>query len=616
MKKERQKIKKPYRFFPVKVRTYISFLRWFIPDSLWRNPALNFAILLSGFLGVAFQVKVFGLVIYFTRQFSTGEVIKIAEYSLDPRSSYELLGVVSLAVVLLLLFSTGCIFFSRRSIFRMGRIYEEFCAQRAFFLLGQSADVFSTKDNDSGGDSYILRLVRSDSRYCNRILCMLLSLIIPAITLIAALGILFYIEPFLTLIISLLSVIFTYYQYKVSMKAAGHSIQFEKLAPAANREYKAMIQHFKHQSIDHSNQVVVNHMFSTGPVKRQLDAYEGRLQSVVSSQLVSGIFMAGGVGLIILVMGFGIIKEGSGWGRLFIYIVALRFAMTNLQSTFSTLTSINRFYPQVRRYCYFIQSFAQEDREQYLPVESYSLQLTPDNLEKKLPGTLQRLSVGSGSRLALVTRTYINRYSLADLVKKMLGEGDDSIKSALYSMQFASLSQNFPHMTLRDTLGLGIGATWADLEDWFANKALYLKAQQLLSDSFDNIMDAKKWEVVNPKIKFILSLISARQSESRWIIVEAKGLKRLGTEQAKFYMDLFQDRIVVIVFTENFERVGSHGEHHVAVSGNVGLLGLGSLEWFASVRDRVDESLSNGMQKRTPGIGVSQEDEMDDLEDI
>ena len=590
---------------------YASFLRWLLPDSMWRTRWLTLAILATGFLGVTFQVQVFAMIIYYARHFSSGEIISLAGRTLDPRSSTGLLAGGSLAVAVLLILSALCVYFSRRSILRMGREYEEFCSKRVFYLLGLNTDVFSATDETAIGDSYLFRLVKSDSRFAGRVLRMLLSLIIPGITLAVAVAVLFYLEASLTLIIAILACVFLLYQYRVSKEAAGHSIRFEKLAPAAGREYKGLIEHFKQQSTPDESRGQVELAFARGPVKKQLDAYEGRLRAVEKSRLVSGLFMALVLGLIMLIMGASIIREGAGWGRLLIYVVALRFAMTNLQNSFAIMTSVNRFYPQVHRYFLFVQSLRHDDQTEYPVPEQYELQVG----KCPIVGSEDRLVVGRGGRLAFVTPLKLNRYTLAVVTKGMLGEDEQTFKGALYSMRFATTGHSSPGMSLRRALGLNAKAQWDDLKSWFPDEELWQLAREKLPESEDKEISPKTWDTVEPKIKFALSLISALNSDCRWALIDAKALSLLDVEYAKFYLDLLREKIVVLVFNENLFRIGAYGEDAVAVVGEEALLGLGSPAWFLTVRGEVEETLglSSGKKKRKAGIEEDEEEPEDDM---
>jgi len=601
---------KLFGLVPKRIKSYSSFLCWLIPDSLWRNKGLSFLILATGFLGVSFQVQVFALIIYYARHFSSGELILFWGYEFDPRISVRLLVGVSFGIMVSFMLASASIYYSRRSALALGRKYEEFCAKRVYHLLSENIDVFGSMAHDMSQNKYLFKLVRMDSRFCNRVLRMLLNLNIPALTLAVAFGGLIYLEPVLTLFIIMMMAIFAYFQYRVSRTGAGHSQRFEKLARVASLEQRGLIEHFKQQPESGTAKDLVERTYFSGAAKKRLDAYEGRLRAVENSRLVSGIFIAVVLAMILTVMGGNIISRGSGWGRLVVYIVALRFAMANLQNSFALVTSISRFYPQVRRYYLFVHSLKSDGRDGYTPLERYELHVGM----KRLVGSQDRLILEKGSRLALVTPLALNRYTLASITRSLLGDSEGVFKSALYSMRFATRRHSCPDTSLRQVLGLDDRASWPDLKARFTDEKLWHKMQEQLPGNLDTQIKPKNWDRLEPTLKFALSLISAANSDCRWVLVEAKALGLLGQGSARFYLDLFKDKIVVLVFNEDISGVRAYGEDGVAVATEEELLGLGSPEWIADVRSEVEEILDLGILKKKRKAGAEEEDE-DELED-
>jgi hypothetical protein len=595
------------------ITRYKDFISWLVPDSLWRRKWAVATILTAGSLGIAFQVKVFGLIVYYARHFSSGEMIRFGGKVFDPRSSIGLLGIGSLAVTSLLLLSALCIFFSRRNILRMGREYEEFCGKRVFYLLGKKMDLFSSAENSAGAYSYLFRLIKADSRLAGRLLRMLLSLIVPFLTLTAAIVVLVYLEPVLTLLIAGFSIIFLYYQYRISRKAAGDSMRFETLVPAAGQEYRGLLSHFRHQSLPDENRDMVDQLFIEGPVKKQLDAYEGRLRGVENSRLVSGVFMAGILGLISLVMGVGIIREGDGWEKLLIYLVALRFAMTNLQTTFSLITSINRFYPQVRRYFLFVRSVEGQSVGKYSDIARYQLRVE----EKKDAYSIKDFAVTGevkpGSRLSLISSMKLNRYTMASLFKALLGEDQAAYQGALYTSRFAITGQSCPGMPLAKALGVSSKTGWQEMRAWFPDEKMFALAKEKLPGNLDKPIKPKVWEKLDAKLKFILGMFSAGQSDCQWILLEAGGLDLLGPEQAGFYLDRFRDKIAVVVFDKNLGQVGSFAEDLVAVVLEEHLAGLGSVQWFEAARPSIETLLFKPDGKEQKAGMFLEDDELDEM---
>ena len=594
---------------------YYQFIKWLLLDSLRRWKVTALAVLGTGVLGVGCQVAVFGLVIYYARHFSDGDAISVLGVQYDLRSSSGLLIAGSAVIVAFLSLAAACIYYSRRTVVRLGREYEEVCAKRVLSLLARGGDLFSSKSPDKGADSYLIKLTRSDSRIAGRVLRKILILIIPGTTLAVVTVVLVYLEVGLTVLLAGLGSVFLFYQYRVSRKAAEHSLRFEKVAPAAGQEYKDLVQRFRHIPRPESSGESVERLFEKGPVRKQLDAYEGRLRAVENSRLVSGIFMAVGIGVIVVVMGGAIIHQGAGWGRLLVYVVALRFAMVNLQVVFSSITTINRFYPQMRRYMIFVQAASRGDQERYPPVAAHTLRAPHTVEEEVLEGDVAEFPAGPGSVVGMVTPQGLNRYTLAGLCWDLAETDETAAYRILNGARYASTSHSSPEMSLRRALGLSDEATWSDLRPWFPDSALWEKARAQLPRNLDKKIGAARWEKVSPELKFLLSLISARIEGCSWLFLEADGLDRLGREVASAYLDDLSDMVTVVVHTDRLERVGHFGEEVVAVSDGDRLLGLGSPEWFASIQEWVADSVigtsrNGGKQRRT-----SAADDVDSLDD-
>jgi len=88
--------------------------------------------------------------------------------------------------------------------------------------------------------------------------------------------------------------------------------------------------------------------------------------------------------------------------------------MTNLQQSFSIITSINHFYPQARRHFHFVRTFHDNDRKPGASPETYEARVDDGGA---LEGSLQSLTLKRGTRLALVTpQSKLNHYTVITLI--------------------------------------------------------------------------------------------------------------------------------------------------------------------------------------------------------
>jgi hypothetical protein len=310
-------------------------------------------------------------------------------------------------------------------------------------------------------------------------------------------------------------------------------------------------------------------------------------------------------------MGGAIIIEGTGWGRLLVYVVALRFAMTNLQATFTTLTAINRFYPQLRRNYFFVQSFVQKEQNQYVPLDKYDLHLPKETGIEKLENTSERVTLEPGRALALITSLDVNRYSLAEIIRGLLGDNEKAVQGALSSMRFATSGPSCPGCSLRQLLHLPGSAGWKDIR--LPQNSLS-RLQQVLPNNLDKPVNQNVWEKIDPDLKFFLSLSSALLCDCQWIILEEEGMALMDQESFSFFRLNLREKICVIVFNSNLSHVGKYAEDVVAVMEESSLIGLGTIDWFAGVQSEVQDRLRITGRKKGASLNeLEDEDELDEF---
>jgi len=602
--------KKITNIIPEKIKSYFSFLGWFISDSIWRYKSSSLFILVVGFLGIIFQVQVFFIITYYARHFSSGEIITMAGYSFDPRTSLSLLTIGSLFVAVSLSLSALCTYFYKKHGLKIARLYEEFCSQRVFCLLGEKENIFSIEGNAPEINTYLARLARIDARFCGRFLRTLFMLVIPGLTFILAVIVLFYLEHLLTTSIAVILIFYSYFQYKTSKAGAFHSAKYDKVLPVSGDEYRKLLKHFKHQFPGVSDTKFVNKALSSGPIKRELDAYESRLRIPFDSELVSGIFMAIIIGLIIIAMGANIMQDKSGWGKLLVYLLALQYAMINLRASFAFITSANRFYPQARRHFQFVNPPKDNDFRECPPQEAYEVTITSGNSENLLKSGTNSVSLARGNRLALVLKTKLNYYTLPEIINLLMGSSKQTVKSALNSSQIVISDHSCPYRSLRQLLNLEPNAKWTDLKNYFPDEQTWRNFTEQFPPELNKQINQKLWENIDAGNKFLLSLIAAANSNSQWVMIDAAGLIPLDLKTAARFLDLLQNKILVLVFSKNLGKVGCYGESSVIVADGKKLLGIGTPEWFSSTRKQIKEIWSS-LSEKEDAVKSQEEDDME-----
>lgn len=593
---------------------YGTILKLITIDSIWRFKKESFFILVTSFLGVFFQAGTIGMVIYYAQALAKGNDIKMLGYMFQTRNSIGLLFVCGIGVLLSLLLSAWLIYFSRTKCFLLSRRYEEFCSKRILSLFGSNLKVWAPPDQRFSDSSIISRLVRKDSRNIGRVLWMLLDTIIPAITLLISVGVLFYTNTPLTFLMLVLFGISSIFQYKISVVSAKNFTLQEKHARGASLDYQQIILRLKGASLPlpGNESGFKEKVFTSGKIKRYLDAQIGHLKAIENSQLVSNILFAITIFVLLLTLGGNIILKGAGWGNLIVYLVALRFVLTNLKQSNKKITVINRFYPQVRRYFQFLENTMTPSRTEEKCHANYLVTVGANPIE----GSISSYDLGKGSRIGLISTVELSRYTLAFMTDCLLGHSHQGVKNALGSMWFLTSKYEYLPGTLRESLGLPPEYRWHDLRKEIEDAGLWDRIENQLPQDLETPISADIWSRVDTDLKVALALVNAIHSDNQWVVLEENALQFFSDTALKFFMNRLSNKITVIVFYENTKFLGKYREDVIAVLANSNIVGLGYVSWFMENQNKIKAisglSLDKDLHKGT--VDIKSDDEFDDAD--
>lgn len=587
------------------VDRYIIFIRWLIPDSILRFRRESVFIFTAGMLGVICQALAFIMVLYYARAFSSGTTIDISSWSIDARDlAFLFLG--SLIIISIFLISSFLIHYSRMSILHLSREYSEFCSRRVLKLVATGFPV--TADGSGLNVAGISRVANSDSQLCSRVLRMILYMIIPFMNMCVTFLVLLYIDIQTTLYVLLILPFFFYFQFRASRAGAGYSLRNEILSPEVSAEYKKYLQNnMLPTSISTVNdEALMEHIFSRGAPGKYLDAYTGRLLVLENSKLISNILKAVVLGLVLLVMGDEIISDDSGWGNLVVYLLALNYTMAHLQTSFSTMTAINLFYPQVRRYFHFIDSIYIR-KTNVIRQEYYTI----DADKSSVRGSHDVITIRPGQTLALVNALELNRYTIASIARILSGRDDSFFEYSLSSFTLVLHGLELPETPLNKILGMSDVNELSDLKNWFNDSRLWAIAQNQLPDNLNDIVSAQNWNKINAAVRYTIFLIRAVNSGDGVIFLDQKGLALLPAHVWSHYQSLLNDRFIIIIFDEaGLDKVGEHGESTVIVSDGLQILASGMIDWYKQNKREIDLLVGNDVANQVPD---SDNDTVDDL---
>ncbi|MCW7755325.1 hypothetical protein OOT00_15180, partial [Desulfobotulus sp. H1] len=257
-------------------------------------------------------------------------------------------------------------------------------------------------------------------------------------------------------------------------------------------------------------------------------------------------------------------------------VVALRFALVNLQNSFGLITSINRFYPQVQRYFLFIKGFKATPSKREL-LTDYTLRMHPGLASNDNPENHYRLV--PGDRLGVVTPFKLNQYSMYVIASALLGHSEKEFVSAVNAMGLVSGSYSCPDRSIREIFCLPENAGWPDT----GLPESFVSSLTEAAGDLDRVIDSEMWNSMAPELRFILTFGSVLNSDAQWIVVDEK-IMRKNKMVLELYKSRLKEKILVVIYRINSSKAGRCGEKIIAVTDSTKLLGVGSPEWFKKTK--------------------------------
>ena len=234
------------------------------------------------------------------------------------------------------------------------RRYYEFCTTRIFQLLEERGAPTQTQDKNLQVQGLFL-LARREAIYNSRYYGSLLGSIVPGCTALAAFITLLVTDVTLTAgLLVLLALAFPFI-LQGNKQSSLLSNEVDQRANDCALELKAAI----NQQLDGEN-------MSQTPLPKSanwIDAYMGRLGAAIHSDLITNLLVSAAVVSLIIGVGYQALQTGSGWGRIAVYLIALRYFLSYLQGFIRCITTMNQFHSQATRYKRFVE-------DGIIPIES------------------------------------------------------------------------------------------------------------------------------------------------------------------------------------------------------------------------------------------------------
>lgn len=330
---------------------YVDVLRWSVSEGFRPVPGTVIAMVGGNLGALALQVNAVAITVAFGRALSTGSTVSILGFEGDPRQSGSLVMLAGLGVFLSMLGNAVARYASRLAELRLR---ERFAARCWSTALGRIAEGRIGDLGELPPDTATLqRIVRADAILCSRFAALLILTLLAVGKLVLAIGTLLYIDPLLTSIILGAGTGLGIVVYILSLRSARFSTAFEDATPDARDETRAILDGAAYAL--RPGERGTSASLDLPARDRFLRLYSDRLRAADDSEAIGNLFLAIVLSTTIVGIGFWARGDDQTWRYSAAFLIALPYALLIFRELARTSTSLNRFYPMVRRFRNFVR---------------------------------------------------------------------------------------------------------------------------------------------------------------------------------------------------------------------------------------------------------------------
>lgn len=587
------------RSFKRKLGEYSELTRWILRDLYHYFWGLVLRLLTYRFIGLGCLMATLALISIYASRLESGDHIELFGRTLDPQSSLALLIGVSSTVLLLLLVAASFSYLATERAIRLRAAYEQFCGRR---ILAVSRDVLHLpipKEHQRHPTAYLHGLARRTSTYAGRIARYIVDRVVPSmLVLLIAVPVLLYVRPGLTLLVIALLGLSMALHYRLSIRAAQESLQREAAMIGSSRAYRSHLREFG-ERLEPVSDEELNEPFKRGPFEdhRRIEVL---FHSVgARSQLLSDLTLAIVLAVILIALGATILREGTGWSTLLLYLLLLRFCMVHVRTLMSGIAECNRFYHQLREYFGFVGAAEAAAPEQDLPPAKLRCG-GRIRISESQPSTV----LDPGEIVGLLRSGSLNRYLLGLLLTQLLPKLPDRFPTSRVQLLTGKTELPSPLHTALNSEDQDAQATLREVMT--SSGASERLIRMACSPSGENERET---------IRLIVLACHIARQRPQWLFLDTNVLTSVGPEVRDELLGLFEQSIAFIVgrqvatFTDQLADVPFTG---FVVMLHDRIAGLGDATWFHKHADEIRRHFTDDKGQHTAGSVDSDAEE--DLE--
>jgi ABC-type multidrug transport system fused ATPase/permease subunit len=560
-----------------------------------------------GFTAASAQGGILFLAATFASVMESGGV-QLQQYGLDFLAGSTLAALVafSIPILMLLLYSSLAGYWAATYARRCGRITQ---TQLARLLLRHMQWLDRTNLSDVIPDSSRLkRALSRDIRQAGRSVETMLKLIKPTIFIVIALAAILHLEPLLSSALIAVASIMVPLFYLLSRRIQENAIHYygrQKLEAA--RAVSTVTERLQGANVGQGSRFEEDWLEKDPAYATFLNAYDRFKLApdymALRASLLRSVFVVCGL----VAFGWLAIEGQRSWGVLVIYVGALLYFATSLQTFLTILTKLIKYYPQTRSVALMIERLRSVGAS---PSISFDLPAKINlTVRSRIDGSKPRREITKGELTIVLTKTPLRRLSFQGFLQP-LRRASDAPSGVWDTATFVASIQPLPHDTVvRAVLGeerSGSKRVWLEA---FLAQALGSSYEKLLPEKLETELTEALWESLPPRGRAALQLAS--------VCAEARGVLFLDADfaaklPAEFIQDLPRTQEVDYVFIVSADLDLPLTVNHYVVANERLVVGLGDRSWIEAQRETIEPLVS---RKRVAGDDETLVDDDDDDDD-
>ncbi len=491
-----------------------------------------------------------------------------------------------------LIFAAGAVWASYRGdrlIYELARTYVEGRSRSVLRFVAAGGALTGAQSGVEGdaraGTKPAARLISGSSLQLVRVVIAALSIVLPAITGLAAVAVLFATQALLTAILIPIGI--------------GYAVLLGRIQRRTLRDVERRIDAHRNSRRDAARMLhlLERQRFPAGGEPRwlvdypdrswlaqSLDAYRSAVFAKRRIGYLGELFQALSLLLILLVFGSVIATEGASWTVLMTYAVALGYAVRSLVSASGFVTAVNRGLPKVRRYLGFLRAHPVLTRgSAERPAGPIEAEIALTVAAPGLPGGPGRLALRAGEPVLCLHPTPLANVSLEGFCRA-LANGDPQ-RAAAFEQELVSV-QGFGALPERRAL--------EHLPPHAEQEVQWRRAQAVLEmlgvgAEFDaaigdpeRALTSADDERLSPALRLGLRLLPALLSSRRLVVLDHETVERLEPLHRSRLFDALADRIVMLAAVQAPKTLVPDVCAALVVDLEA-VRGFGGLDWFDAV---------------------------------